>query len=115
MHVLHHGRAEYTLVHPTNPPRVEHIVMGTDTRAGEVRQMLVGTGVWKMSRLPAADLAQADAAHVSCLITEVVFPGFHWEDHAYLTTEGLERLFAGTEDSEERVEELRAYVKTLAA
>ena len=23
MHVLHHGRAEYTLIYPENPPRIE--------------------------------------------------------------------------------------------
>ena len=32
------------------------------------------------------------------MITEVVVPGFDWDDHKYLTREGLERLFGGDEE-----------------
>ena len=70
--------------------------------------LLVGTGVWKMSELPQEDLAAAEAApdaereqarnRVNCLITEVVVPGFDWDDHKYLTREGLEKLFEGDEE-----------------
>lgn len=70
--------------------------------------LLVGTGVWKMSQLPQEDLDAAEAApegkreeardKVNCLITEVVVPGFHWDDHKYLTREGLEKLFEGDEE-----------------
>jgi hypothetical protein len=50
--------------------------MGTDAAKGERRQLLVGTGVWKMSRIPAADLRDAGSGegadeNVGCLITEV--------------------------------------------
>lgn len=83
MHVLHQGRAEYTLIYPTNPPRVEkHVrprsgvsilfsanaiwltyvriqVMGPNIEAGETLQLLVGTGVWKKSKLLDEDVAAA--------------------------------------------------------
>lgn len=39
------------------------------------------------------DLAQRD--RTGCLITEVVFPGFHWEDHRYLGQDELEGLWGG--------------------
>ncbi|RDX41629.1 hypothetical protein OH76DRAFT_1364234 [Lentinus brumalis] len=93
MHVLHQGRAEYTLITPGSPPKV----MGPNIHAGEVLQLLVPTGVWKMSRLLEEDLVSASTEsskdHCGCLITEVVFPGFAWEDHGFLTKEGLEEIF----------------------
>lgn len=90
--------------------------MGTDTSAGETRLLLVGTGVWKMSRLLPVDreLAgkSADAAdHVGCLITEVVVPGFHWEDHQFLTLKGLEDLFKDVPGGEAQVEKLKGNLK----
>lgn len=70
--------------------------------------LLVGTGVWKMSQLLQEDLDAVEATseseqeetrdQVNCLITEVVVPGFHWDDHKYLTKEGLEKLFDGDEE-----------------
>ncbi len=75
-HVLHRGRAEYTLIHPPEggePPRVETKIIGTN--AGETRLLLVGTGVWKMSRLLTEDVENAKTeeqkARLGCLITEV--------------------------------------------
>ncbi|RPD65372.1 hypothetical protein L226DRAFT_543331 [Lentinus tigrinus ALCF2SS1-7] len=112
MHVLHQGRAEYTLVTPGSPPKVERKVMGPNIHAGEVLQLLVPTGVWKMSRLLEEDLASTSTEssndHWGCLITEVVFPGFAWEDHAFLTKEGLEELL-GADSSQAK--ELSKYVK----
>lgn len=66
-------------------------------------QLLVPSGVWKMSRLLPADLARAadDPAHVGCLITEVVFPGFAWEDHDFLARKDVEALFGGASGGEE--------------
>ncbi|EIN03459.1 hypothetical protein PUNSTDRAFT_94005 [Punctularia strigosozonata HHB-11173 SS5] len=114
-HVLHQGRAEYTLIHPTSPPRIEKAVMGTDASKGEVRQLLVGTGVWKMSRIPPEDVQAAQTAEdrdrTGCLITEVVVPGFHWEDHKFLTQRGLEELFSGAPGAAERISELKGFVK----
>ena len=133
MHVLHQGRAEYTLITPGNPPNVErkvrdcrHIcnfgtrklmvlqVMGPNIHAGEVLQLIVPTGVWKMSRLLAEDRAAASSKEdgkerYGCLITEVVFPGFVWEDHAFLTPAGFYELFEDSDSPETK--ELINHVK----
>jgi predicted cupin superfamily sugar epimerase len=114
-HVLHQGRAEYTLITPGNPPVIEKKVMGTNVKAGEQRQLFVGTGVWKMSRIPLGDLEAAktsqDEDRTGCLITEIVTPGFHWEDHKFLTLKELQELFKGTEDGEENVKSVAPFVK----
>ena len=127
MHVLHQGRAEYTLITPGTPPKIERKVqlicfrdvmrridnapqvMGFNIHDGELLQLLVPIGVWKMSRLLEADLvaASTDAAkdRCGCLITEVVFPGFVWEDHAYLTHRTFGELCL------DKADELIGYVK----
>jgi hypothetical protein len=116
-HVLHQGRAEYTLITPGNPPVIEKKIMGTNIKAGEQRQLFVGTGVWKMSKIPPEDLeaakTQDEKDHTCCLITEVVTPGFHWEDHKFLTLEGLQELFGDGEDREEKVKEIAPFLKKL--
>ncbi|KAL6305478.1 RmlC-like cupin domain-containing protein [Sparassis latifolia] len=108
MHVLHQGRAEYTLITPGSPPRVEKQIMGFNILAGEVLQLLVPSGVWKMSRLLPADISAPDPERVGCLITEVVFPGFAWQDHGFLTKEGLDELYGDGPEKEQWV----PYVKT---
>jgi uncharacterized protein len=112
MHVHHIGRAEYTLIMPStnkgSPPTVKRVIMGPDVLAGEQRQLVVGTGVWKMSRLLDVDLKGPYLERTGCLITEVVVPGFHSEDHRYLTQGELEELFAA---DPEALPELLKYVK----
>ncbi|KZT24463.1 hypothetical protein NEOLEDRAFT_1067085 [Neolentinus lepideus HHB14362 ss-1] len=110
-HVLHHGRAEYTLIYPTNPPRVERKIIGTNAAAGELRQLLVGTGVWKMSRLLPEDRAADEKDLVGCLITEIVVPGFAWEDHQYLTLDGLRKLFESVDHGDEKIKELSVFIR----
>ncbi|KAH8111969.1 RmlC-like cupin domain-containing protein [Phellopilus nigrolimitatus] len=117
-HVLHQGRAEYTLITPGadgKPPTIETKIMGTDAANGELRMLFVGTGVWKMSRLLPEDLALGttpkEQNKVGCLITEVVVPGFHWEDHQFLTRANLEALFDGVDKKEEKIKLLAPYVK----
>ncbi|EEB87656.1 hypothetical protein MPER_14930, partial [Moniliophthora perniciosa FA553] len=66
-HLHHVGRAEYTLITPGNPPRIEKKVIGPGD-SNETRMLFVGSGVWKMSRL------LDDEEY--CLISEVVVPGF---------------------------------------
>ncbi|OJT10828.1 hypothetical protein TRAPUB_12640 [Trametes pubescens] len=99
MHVLHQGRAEYTLITPGSPPTIEKKVMGPNVHAGELLQLLVPTGVWKMSRLLQEDLdaasSNASQERCGCLITEVVFPGFAWEDHGFLTRSTFDALWGG--------------------
>ncbi|KAJ7632252.1 RmlC-like cupin domain-containing protein [Roridomyces roridus] len=112
-HVLHSGRAEYTLITPGNPPTIEKHVMGAGDN--ETRMLLVGTGVWKMSKLLAEDLdkatTEADKRNLGCLITEVVVPGFHWEDHKFLTTSDLLHLVSEHPDKEAIMKELGPHVK----
>jgi predicted cupin superfamily sugar epimerase len=112
MHVHHTGRAVYTLITPSTEkgglPTIERVVMGPNVSAGEQRQLLVGTGVWKMSRLLDVDLKGPDLERTGCLITEVVVPGFHWEDHKYLTRAELEEMF-GT--SREGMFEFSVHIK----
>ncbi|KAH9919450.1 RmlC-like cupin domain-containing protein [Epithele typhae] len=111
MHVLHQGRAEYTLITPGSPPRIERKVMGPNIHAGETMQLLVGSGVWKMSRLLTDDLKRASTPeaeeHCGCLITEVVFPGFHWEDHCYLSREEFDKLWGELDPPQGLLEYIR--------
>jgi uncharacterized protein len=94
---------------------IEKKVMGTNAKAGELRQLFVGTGVWKMSRIPPEDLeaakTQDEKDRTGCLITEVVTPGFVWEDHKFLTSSGLQELFKGVDDGEEKVKAIAPFVK----
>ena len=87
--------------------------MGPNIHAGEVLQLLVPTGVWKMSRLLQEDLdgASDEGAkdRCGCLITEVVFPGFAWEDHAFLTLEEFNKLW--DDPSVPEAKELLQYVR----
>ena len=88
--------------------------MGTNASAGEVRMLFVGSGVWKMSRLLPVDMALGTdvqrADNVGCLITEVVVPGFHWEDHAFLTRGGLNDLFKDVEGGAELIERFKPHL-----
>jgi len=113
--VLHQGRAEYTLITPVpgGSPEIEVKVMGTGP--GEHRQLLVGTGIWKKSRILPGDIAlgksDQDKDGVGCLITEVVVPGFHWEDHVFMKKQNLKDLFKGIEGGEKTIAEFEKYVK----
>ncbi|KAH9896751.1 RmlC-like cupin domain-containing protein [Cubamyces lactineus] len=113
MHVLHQGRAEYTLITPGSPPKIEKKIMGPNVHAGESLQLLVPTGVWKMSKLLPEDLSTASESSSQdrwgCLITEVVFPGFSWEDHAFLTRKAFEDLWGDAVPPE--AQDLAQYTK----
>lgn len=85
-------------------------VIGPNIQAGETLQLLVPSNVWKMSRLLPSDLASPRSAdeeeekeRKGCLITEVVFPGFAWEDHHFLDEDRLKKLWEGEEGWEEWV------------
>ncbi|KAJ7207047.1 RmlC-like cupin domain-containing protein [Mycena pura] len=112
-HVLHQGRVEYILITPGTPPTIERKILGPGPK--ETRQLFVGSNVWKMSRLLTSDLKQAkteeDKRNLGCLITEIVVPGFHWEDHDFLTREGLKELLKDMPDYEKLLVELSANVK----
>lgn len=88
--------------------------MGTNTAAGETRMLVVGTGIWKRSSLLDEDLRKArtqnEQEQTNCLITEVVVPGFDWEDHVYMYKDTLEKLFEGVEGSDDWVNEFSQFV-----
>ncbi|SOV02208.1 uncharacterized protein UDID_00818 [Ustilago sp. UG-2017a] len=95
---------------------VHHAVMGGDIAKSEVRQLLVEGGWWKVSEVPeedreAAENGSADGSRVGALISEVVTPGFHWNDHTYLNQAKLHELFAGCPRAEELYEKYKKYVK----
>lgn len=67
-------------------------------------------------RNPQEDIAKVAAGElnnddVGCLITEVVVPGFAWEDHAFLTPGGLEELLKDQKDGEKWIKELTPHVR----
>ena len=45
------------------------------------------------------------------MITEVVFPGFHWEDHEFLTKDGLVDLLKDMTDKESLISDLTVHLK----
>jgi predicted cupin superfamily sugar epimerase len=77
--------------------------------------LLVGTGVWKMSKLLSEDLMQAktevEKKKLGCLITEVVVPGFHWEDHKFLTKDELLELLKDVPDKDSLISDLTVHLK----
>ncbi|UTT96647.1 hypothetical protein NDA17_006838 [Ustilago hordei] len=104
------------LVDKTGDPLTKVIVMGDDIAKGEVRQLLVEGGWWKVSEVPeedreAVENGSADGSRVGALISEVVTPGFHWNDHTYLNQAKLRELFAGCPRAEELYEKYKKYFK----
>lgn len=79
-HLLHQGRAKYTLIRPastpSSSPEIKHVVMGADSSRGEVRQLVVEGGWWKASEIPEEDLddEEADGNKIGCLISEASLP-----------------------------------------
>ncbi|KAG7093113.1 hypothetical protein E1B28_009398 [Marasmius oreades] len=94
-HIHHQGRMEYTLITPGSPLKIEKKILGTDTANGESRLIVVDPGVWKFARLLPEDLKDEARAKEGCLMTMLLVPGFDFEDHEFLTAEGLESLFGG--------------------
>lgn len=91
MHVHHAGRSKYTLLSAKPPlgkglvddqgdPLIKTVVMGDDIANGEVRQLMVEGGWWKVSEIPSEDRmaarsGTAEEGKVGALISEVVTPG----------------------------------------
>jgi uncharacterized protein len=79
--------------------------MGPNAAKGEVRQLYVGTGVWKTSRLLSDDVQSGeDKDRIGCLISEVVVPGFEWVDHQWMRASDLDALYSGSNSDEMRDE-----------
>jgi predicted cupin superfamily sugar epimerase len=104
MHLHHAGRVVYTLISTSKPVQIRTVVMGEDTSRGEVRQLVVDGGWWKVSEIPLQDREKVDAGQMEAnkvggLISEVVTPGFDWEDHAYITSTILHDLLDGDQEA----------------
>ncbi|KWU47376.1 hypothetical protein RHOSPDRAFT_30798 [Rhodotorula sp. JG-1b] len=112
-HLLHQGRAKYTLIRPastpSSSPEIKHVVMGADTSRGEVRQLVVEGGWWKASEIPEEDLddEEADGNKIGSSSPRT---GFDFADHKFLDREGLVELFGGDE-SHPAVEQLLPYTQ----
>lgn len=68
-----------------------------------------------MSRLLPEDVVKAktdeEKRNLGCLITEVVVPGFHWEDHNFLREGELRELVKDFPDEESLVAQLIPHLK----
>jgi len=106
MHFVHQGRARIQMLRPDG---VETIILGDRTDLGEQHQAVVPANVWKAISLPPEDVALAtqlsETEKIGCLMSEVVVPGFSFEDHKFLTKSELEDLFANHKDREALIKE----------
>lgn len=82
-HILQRGKGQYVLIYPDG--QVKSFKVGFDYRNGEVSQWVVPGGVYK-----ASFLIPNEEFHNGLLISEVVVPGFDFEDHSFMS--GREEL-----------------------
>jgi len=76
--------------------KLETTVLGANLSSGQVPQLLVPGGLWKATELMGGDFA---------LITEVVAPGFDYEDNEVATTDVISQEYP------QGVETLKATIK----
>ena len=86
VHTLHRGRGRYLIIHEDGT--IETFVVGHDLVEGEKLQWIVEGGKYKASHL----LPDGSESDGGLLISETVVPGFEFEDHDFLTAEGLKAL-----------------------
>jgi len=80
-HLHHHGGpASYLVVSPAGELR--EVVLGPDLDAGQVVSFTAPGGWWKTSHVLAPGATD-------CLISEVVAPGFRYEDHEMASVAGI--------------------------
>lgn len=84
VHTLHRGRGQYVLIYPDG--HVHSFKVGYDVSQGEVSQWVVPGGVYK-----ASFVLENDELDDGLLISEVVVPGFDFEDHHFMTG-GIDEL-----------------------
>ncbi|KAJ4133576.1 hypothetical protein NW768_005163 [Fusarium equiseti] len=94
IHTLHRGRGRYVLIHPDG--RIESFIVGNAVEKGERLQWIVEGDVWKASYLlpteqnPTYETGEQETDGL--LISETVVPGFEYEDHEFLTRQGISDL-----------------------
>lgn len=84
IHTLHKGRGQYVLIYPDG--RVHSFKVGYNVADGELSQWVVPGGVYK-----ASFVLENNELDDGLLISEVVVPGFDFQDHHFLTG-GLNKL-----------------------
>ena len=116
VHTLHRGRGTYVVLHPGDVGggsdgsrgsvvRVEEFTVGHDLEAGEKLQWIVEGGRWKATYLmPDLSSEGSGASEEGLLISETVVPGFDFEDHDFLTLEGLSGMLGEKETDLKRLE-----------
>lgn len=89
IHYFHSGSPiRYTLVNSAG--ELSHITMGNDIANGELPQMVVAGGTWKASELV---LNSKNNTHGYGLISEVVIPGFDYQDMRLANKQDLTTLW----------------------
>ncbi|CCH41362.1 hypothetical protein BN7_901 [Wickerhamomyces ciferrii] len=88
IHILQKGRGQYVLIYPNG--EVKSFIVGFNHSKGEVSQWVVPGGVYKASYLLPLDSQIGETKDDHLLISEVVVPGFEYEDHEFL--EGVDNL-----------------------
>ncbi|CAI4654834.1 ASN_HP2_G0038100.mRNA.1.CDS.1 [Saccharomyces cerevisiae] len=94
IHILQRGKGQYVLVYPDG--QVKSFKVGFDYKNGEVSQWVVPGGVFK-----ASFLLPNEEFDNGFLISEVVVPGFDFEDHTFLKGEDELKHLVGPEKAAE--------------
>ncbi|VEU22673.1 DEKNAAC103749, partial [Brettanomyces naardenensis] len=84
-HILQRGRGQYVLVYPDGT--VKTFIVGFNTERGEVDQWVVPGGVYKASFLLPLDETKGESDEDHLLISEIVVPGFDFEDHKFMPSD----------------------------
>jgi len=96
IHCHHCGSPiRYTIISANGT--VQHHVLGSDLSRGETPQLIVQGGDWKISELTTGEYG---------LISEVVAPGFEYQDNEIATLNQIATLFPTLIDS------VRKFIKT---
>lgn len=99
IHILQRGRGQYVLIYPDG--RVKTFVVGFNTSKGEVDQWVVPGGVYKASFLLPLDEEAGESAEDHLLISEIVVPGFEFEDHNFMANQEVLEGLVGEKKAEE--------------
>ncbi|SMN22562.1 similar to Saccharomyces cerevisiae YML079W Non-essential protein of unknown function with structural resemblance to plant storage and ligand binding proteins [Maudiozyma saulgeensis] len=94
IHILQRGKGQYVLIHPDGT--IKSFRVGFDYANGEVSQWVVPGGVYKASfLLPNEEFSDG------LLISEVVVPGFDFDDHMFMPNyETLVQLVGDTQTAQ---------------
>ncbi|ODV87655.1 hypothetical protein CANARDRAFT_20393 [[Candida] arabinofermentans NRRL YB-2248] len=99
IHILQKGRGQYVLVYPSG--EVKTFVVGFDTSKGEINQWVVPGEVYKASFLLPLKEGDEESEEDHLLISEVVVPGFEFEDHQFMESKEQLISLVGKEKADE--------------